>query len=412
VSLSGLEKALPSMPTPKPNWFLIAIYAVAALFVFAASLISPQIRAMTYAPLRELLLPPPKPITLSVLYSTEKEAWLKDVVSQFEAENTSVNGRPIHIELSQMGSREIYLGVMDGSQKPDIISPAGSLQISILQDLSRKKNGVSIVNMNDKATCRSVLTTPLVLVAWRERADVLWGQDPGSSLWKQLGQAVTNPQGWAAYGHPEWSFVKFGHTDPTKSNSGFMTILLMTYDYLGKQSGLTQADILSNTGYQEWFKQVEGSVTDFGESTGTYMQNIVAYGPSKYDIVAVYEATAIEQIENAAGRYGQLYLYYPPATVLSDHPFCILNADWVTTDKQAAAKVFLDYLTAPAAQQKALMQYAFRPVDPSVALDQPGSPLIQYAANGVHLDLPPQVELPSGDVLDTLLTFWIRDIQR
>lgn len=97
---------------------------------------------------------------------------------------------------------------------------------------------------------------------------------------------------------------------------------------------------------------------------------------------------------------------------MSEHPFCVLQADWVTSEKAQAAQAFLDFLTGPEMQQLALMKYGFRPVDPAVALEQPGSPFTRYAANGVQLQLPSEVETPRGDVLQTLLDFWQRNVQR
>ena len=58
------------------TWILFGVYALAVISVLAASLISPSFRAVAYAPVRELILPPPEPITIKLLYSTEKEAWL------------------------------------------------------------------------------------------------------------------------------------------------------------------------------------------------------------------------------------------------------------------------------------------------------------------------------------------------
>jgi len=189
------------------------------------------------------------------------------------------------------------------------------------------KFGAPVVNPADREVCRPVLRTPLVLVAWNERATALWGGDPDSELWQQLYDALTQPNGWGAYGHPEWGYVKFSHTNPLKSNSGFQTILLLTYNYFDKTSGLTGADILSDAEYQRWFTEFEGSISSSGDSTGTYMEEIIAYGPSLHDVVAVYEATAVEHAENAVGRYGELQIYYPPATHMSDHPFCVLQAE-------------------------------------------------------------------------------------
>lgn len=400
------------MSTPRLNWLLAVSYLLLSLGVLIAALVSPVVRSYAYAPLRELLLPPPEPVVVQVLYSTEKEAWLQEVLPLFEATHTRVNGRPIQVQLQKMGSREIYLAVLDGKAQPDLISPASMLQISILQDLSASKFGTPLVNVADTQTCRSVVQTPLVLVAWRERAQVLWGDQPNGNLWKRLHDALLNPQGWGAYGHPEWGYIKFGHTDPLKSNSGFQTILLMTYNYFGKTDGLTSADILSDAGYQQWFTEFEGTISKFGDSTGTYMQEIIAYGPSMYDIVAVYESTAIEQADNAVGRYGSLQVYYPPATHLSDHPFCVLNAPWVTPEKAEAARLFVDFLLTPESQQQALLKHGFRPVNPAVPLQQPGSPFERYAVNGLRPDLPPEITTPPGTVLSTLLDFWSRRVQR
>jgi ABC-type Fe3+ transport system substrate-binding protein len=193
-----------------------------------------------------------------------------------------------------------------------------------------------------------------------------------------------------------------------------MTILLMTYDYFGKTSGLTSADILDNADYQKWFLETEATIPEFAESTGPLMQKMIVYGPSTYDAITVYEATAIQQAENAVGRYGDLRVYYPPAMVWSDHPFCILNADWVTPQKASAARLFMDFLVSKPIQELALTKYGFRPVDPSIDLNQQSSPFTWYAGNGFKSDLSslPTVAVPKGDVLNTLLDFWSRNIQR
>jgi len=208
------------------------MYVLATVGVLVAALVLLSVRSVAYAPLRELLLPPPKPIVVSVLYSTEKAAWIGEAVDGFEATRPRIQGRPIQLELKKMGSREMYLAVLDGTEQPDLMSTASMLQISILQDLSTSKFGAPVVNPSDREMCRSVLETPLVLVAWKERADVLWGDDPNGRLWLRLHDALTSPNGWEAYGYPEWGYIKFGHTNPLKSNSGFQTVLLMTYDEL------------------------------------------------------------------------------------------------------------------------------------------------------------------------------------
>ncbi len=400
--------------TPKTNWILLSLFGLMTIGVFIAALIFPAFRQTAYAPVRELLLPPPEPIQLPILYSTEKEAWLTEVIDDFETSGVMVDGHPIQIEVEKMGSWEINAAVLDGLEQPVLISPASSLQLAALQDASTLEFGKSLVNPADNVTCRSVVTTPLVLVAWEERASVLWGNQPGDSLWLDLHDSLIDPHGWAAYHQPDWGYIKFGHTDPLKSNSGFMTILLMTYGYYGKADQLSAADILSNEDFQTWFLGMEHSIGQFEHSTGPLMKKMVTYGPSTYDFVTVYEATALEQAENAQGKYGDLRVYYPPVLSWSDHPFCLVQGDWVSPMQIKAATLFIEYLTSVPAQESAMMTYGFRPVSPEVSLTQPGSPFDRYAANGFLADLSSirKVEIPQGNVLNTLRDFWARNVSQ
>jgi len=401
------------MNSPKRNWILYGLYNVSSIIIFVVALIFPAVRyQIAPAPLRDFFLPPPAPVLIPLLYSTEKEAWLKQVIKDFEASGARIEGHPIRIEPKEMGSREMYLSILNEKEKPVLISPASSLQINLLQELSANKFNRPLISNTSRPACQSVFTTPLVLVAWRERAAIVWENVPREQLWRQLHHAAVNPKGWGEYGHPEWGFVKFGHTNPLTSNSGLMTILLMADEYFGSAKLLTTTNILADPEFKTWFIDIENTIASFGDSTGTYMKDMVAYGPSVYDVVTVYEATAIEQADNAVGRYGELRVYYPDRTILSDHPFCILNAEWVTNEQAQAAQIFVDYLLSKPAQEKALLEYGFRPVDTNIPLDQPGSPLNRYATNGLKIQLPPQITLPPGDVLNTLLEFWDRNVQR
>jgi hypothetical protein len=402
------------MYTPRINWILLVLFGFSSIAIFVGALISPAFRMQAYAPLRELLIPPPEPITINLLYSTEKDGWLTEVLEEFEMNGPRIDSRPIKVEVEKMGSWEMYAAVLDGTRKPVLISPASLLQVSALQDAWSSRSTRPLVNPADNSSCRPVVKTPLTLVAWKERAGILWGGQPDQSLWLEIHDHLVDPSGWASHGRPEWGYIKFGHTDPLKSNSGFMTILLMTYGYFEKTANLSSNDILTDDAYQKWFLEIESVVGQFEHSTGPLMNKMISYGPSTYDFVAVYEATAIEQAENAVGRYGELRVYYPPTLVWSDHPFCVLDGDWVTSQQARAGRLLIDYLASQPVQKIALMKYGFRPTDPSIKLDQPGSPFDQFAANGFRSDLSnlPEVEIPAGSTLNTLRDFWSRNVSR
>jgi hypothetical protein len=365
-----------------------------------------------YAPFPLPIGPARTPVLVTVWYGTEKEDWLKEALVRYQATTPTLNGRPIQIELKGLGSREMIERVAQqqwgNDTSPTVISPASSLWVELLRSDWLARNSTAIIADGADAPQPLVLT-PLVLVAWEERAKVLWPQGP-SNFWHDLHDALVDPQGWVGRGGPGiWGFVKFGHTSPLTSNSGVQTLVLLANGFYNKAGLLTGDDVL-NPAFQAWLAEVEQGVTEFGDSTGTFMTNMVRFGPSKYDLVAVYENLAIQDIETAQGRWGQnIRVYYPPATMISDHPYVTLQAPWATPEQRAAATHFRTFLLSHPIQELAL-QYGFRPADPGVAItaSDPNNPFNKYKPYGVQVDINQTVEVPPADVLNTLIELWRR----
>lgn len=377
-----------------------------------------------YAPVDLGFGPAVEPVEVVIWYGTEKEAWLAEAARRFEASGASVAGRPIRITLVGVGSREIADRVARqewaSDPPPTVVSPASSIWIEVLRSDWAARNGGEII----VGATPPLVLTPLVAVAWEERARVLW-PDGVEQFWPSLHDALVDPRGWEgvaerngfAPGSPEhqqaskWGFVKFGHTSPLRSNSGAQALVLMAYGYHNKTSGLTPDDVLDE-GFQRWLREIESAVLDFGASTGTFMTSMVQFGPSKYDVVLVYENLVIENITTAEARWGQpLRVSYPPATMFSDHPYAILDNPLTNSAQRAAAEQFRDFLLARPQQELAL-EFGFRPADPGVAIltSDPENPFNRYASSGVQVDIAQQVEIPSGETIAALLDFWRREI--
>lgn len=400
-------------------------YLALCLLMVAVKAFVPLGGPLGYAPFSLAIGPASQPVELVIWYGTEKQAWLEEAVRRFEAQGATVNGRPVRVRLVGMGSREIADRVVrqdwGSDPRPTVVSPASSLWTAVLRADWAARNGGEIVS----GDAPPLVLTPLVLVAWQERATLLWpsGVD---NLWPQLHDALANEQGWVGVAETNgfgpgsveyeqaqsWGFVKFGHTSPLSSNSGAQALMLLAYGYHNKTSGLTAVDAL-DAGFQTWLEEIERSVLDFGDSTGTFMTNMVRFGPSKYDLVLVYENLAIENIDAAQGRWNQpLNVYYPPATIFSDHPYAVLGDPLTTADQRAAAAVFRDFLLGRPIQELAL-GYGFRPADPNVSVvsADAANPFNRYASFGVRVDIAQQVETPSGDTIAALLDLWRRRIQ-
>ncbi|HZA50974.1 MAG TPA: hypothetical protein VE549_09545, partial [Myxococcaceae bacterium] len=139
-----------------------------------------------------------------------------------------------------------------------------------------------------------------------------------------------------------WGFVKLGHTEPTRSNSGLQALVSMSLEFYAKRS-LEIGDVLKPD-YQQFIKEIENGVSQFETSTGTFMTDMIRFGPSKYDIAVVYESLAVSQLENAQGRWGNLKVFYPATTLWSDHPVALLQGDWVTEDQKKVARELVRHL--------------------------------------------------------------------
>jgi ABC-type molybdate transport system substrate-binding protein len=350
--------------------------------------------------------PPPTAANVEITfqYSTEKKDWLEAAVAQFEQANPA-----IRVKLVGKGSLESAQSILDGTDKPVLWSPADSLVTNLLASDWKTKTNNDLFAADGP---QPLLLTPLVFVVWEDRAKVLLDAS-GQLSWKAIHKAVTSPKGWPAIGgKPAWGFVKLGHTDPNKSNSGMQAIVLMALEHFNTTANLTVEQML-DTKFQAFVKEIEAGVPHFEASTGTFMTEMIRFGPSKYDIALGYESLAVSQLENAQGRWGSLHIYYPPTTIWSDHPVVILDGAWVTPPQRAAAEKLVAHLRSVPVQSTAL-RFGFRPADPSVPMksSDANNPFAKMAQFGLSLELPPATRTPDGPVIRNLLMMWSRVVKR
>jgi ABC-type Fe3+ transport system substrate-binding protein len=347
-------------------------------------------------------------VRLSLLYGTEKERWLKAAVEEFARRRPEIG-----VDLKGMGTVDAVRMIGEGTEKPAIWSPADEIALNLLDAEWSLAKGKALVERSGELAPEPLVVSPLVMIVWEDRARVLAAAAKGDPAdWRAVHAVATSPKGWLGIGGPaEWGYVKPGHTAPNASNSGLQTIVLMAYGYHRKQSGLKPADILDE-GFQKWLAEVESAVGRFGTSSGTYMKDMVLYGPSKYDFIWNYESVAIGDMAAAQGRWGNLTIHYPNPTLWSNHPFAVLKGDWVSAEQRTAAKELRDFLLSQEIQQSAL-GFGFRPANPDVKVlsSDPSNPWNRLKAHGIRADVPPVAEAPSGDVARLLLETWRRVVE-
>ncbi len=220
-----------------------------------------------YAPLS--VLPPPAPVTLLVVHGTETEAWLTQATQAFAASGATVNDAPIEVELRALGSREAGEQIAAGTLQPAAWLPASDLWTMLLDQAWQERTGAPLLGTGEDSP-RSLAQTPLVVAVWRGRVDRL-GDD--QSIWQRL--------------HAQRDTVRWAHTAPTPSNSGTQALVLMAYTFHNKASGLTVADV-QDPAFVQWLRETEQAAM-IGDNSAALINDMIAFGPSRYDAVVTSE---------------------------------------------------------------------------------------------------------------------------
>ena len=335
-------------------------------------------------------------VSLVVAYGSEKKTWLEEQAKAFEASGKKTpSGKPIKIQLKAMGSGEAMQGVLDGTIKPHVFSPASGLYVSLLNDFWMQKPG------NTKPIAKAgdpLVLSPIVIAMWKPMAEAL-GWPAKQPSWADLMKVATDPKGWGTRGAPEWGRFKFAHTHPEFSNSGYQAILAEAYAGAKKQRELTLADLDAKP-TQQFIADVEDTVVHYGKSTGFFSDKMLARGPSYLSAAVLYENLVVEA-DSKNPPMPLVAIYPTEGTFWSDHPYSVIDAPWVGVEEKAAADAFAAFLKDKPAQERALA-LGFRPADPKIPV---GAPI--DAAHGVD-PKQPQTLLPTPDakVLEKLLKVW------
>ncbi len=303
-------------------------------------------------------------------------------------------GKTITVNFRPMGSRSIILSIITGEIKPTIISPASGIWLPYLNSLWKNNpvNTKDIVHLSNPNLTTSCIYSPIVIGTW----DWYNASVGGISNFQDIHDLTLDQFRWA-------------HTDPQLSNSGFMTIIMMVAAYLSKNTTELVTTDLQNPNLQQWMRQIESDIAFYGKSTGFLAKKSVQLGLNAF---MVYENIIIDFNRKASGDSSKAIAVYPSdGTLLSDHPFAILDTEWVSDDDRYAATRFLEFIQMDEIVAKAF-QYGFRPLNETI-LQNPAynSTFNTYFTEnyGVQHDISVPIYGTTIDslVLDQITDLWI-----
>lgn len=324
-----------------------------------------------------------KNIEITFLYSSEKQSWIEEVTPLFEKWFKEKFGVDIKVNLIPAGTHESVNLIIHGSVKPTIWSPASSIWIPYLNKLWMDEHGYTIAN-----EWYPLVLSPVVIAGW-------------SSLVDEYNITCFMDLYRLAEGDVDF---KWGHPDPQLSNGGTMTVLLEFCEAAGKTPDQLTVEDLMNETVLEIVRTIESKAVAYGKSTGFFGKWAVDNGPDAISFFGVYENIVIDNALKARNKWGDglKAVYSTFGTLLSDHPFVILDAEWVTSMQKFAASQYLYFLLQPEIQELA-QKHGFRPANPAVPLSSD----IFNEDNGVSYEIKVRVlKPPSGEVLEALFKVW------
>src|SRR5215510_1703673 len=307
---------------------------------------------------------PANPLELVFTYGSEKEKWITEVTNAFNRQGVKTSsGKQIFVKAIPMGSGECIDEILNGTRRTHITSPASVAFIKIGNAQSRARTGHDVV-----ATSENLVLSPVVIAMWKPMAEAIgWGKKPIG--WGDILALSRNPQGWKAYGCPQWGEFKFGHTHPDYSNSGLISLFAETYAATNKTAGLTLADLAKpHTG--EFLAGIENSVVHYGSSTGFFGRKMFDNGPQYLSAAVLYESMVVESYDQQNLAFPVVAIYPKEGTFWSDHPIGIVDREWVTPEHREAAKIYIQYLLERPQQEHAMV-YGFRPGAVDISLSAP-----------------------------------------
>jgi len=351
------------------------------------------ILALAYE-LNKVLAPRTGALEITIVYGSEKQRWMEEVIPLFQEWWMEQHGEPIVVRGIPMGSGESMNQILHTQILPTVWSPAASIWIPLANYLWREIYPKYYREYGDLVQeWKPLVYSPIVIITWEK-----FQEEYGVAGFESLHRL-------AASSHSKE--LKFAHTDPRLSNSGFLSVVLEVSVAAGKNPEELTMDDLTREDVRSWLRALESRGVLYGRSTGFLVKHAVLVGPEGINALIAYENLVID--ENMAGeplaRWGQkLVAVYPEeGTLLSDHPYCILNAPWVSREQREAAQELLEFLLRPEIQARA-MKHGFRPV-----ADVPLDSSIFNEDYGVELELPCPVlsSNVSGEVLWRITDLWV-----
>jgi hypothetical protein len=347
------------------------------------------------------------PLEVQVVSALPVAEWVQEAAHQFNAEQHTLEGRPIHVTVTPMdgltAKGRYERDEMD--PMPTAWIPDSRYLVELVNAAYKERLGRDVFLTDGEYRTRPLAISLLAWGIYDSRADVMETQF-GEISWQTIHDAAVALGGWGELGgQQDWGFFKLAISNPRKNISGLAAMVAAAGEYFDK-TNITVEDV-TNPEFQAWLGEIMSSMSDL--SGGTYtVADLALFGYTTGDAGQLLESDLLVNMQGIQTRWADpLRLVYPEYVTWFDFPFTVWMGPETTAQEKNAALEFEKYLLSEEIQQKALA-YGLRPANPDVPVTGEGSLFDQWASQGVLGVVPRTTAMrsPDRDVLQALLRWF------
>ncbi len=347
------------------------------------------------------------PLEIQIVSALPVADWVQEAARQFNAEEHSLEGRPIHVTVTPMDGLTAK-GRYEREEMdpfPTAWIPDSRYLVELVNAAYKERLGRDVFLTDGEYRARPLAISLLAWGIYDSRAEVL-EQRFGEISWQTIHEAALAPGGWGELGgQNDWGYFKLAISNPRKNISGLAAMVAAAGEYYGK-TNITVDDV-TNPEFQAWLQEIMSSMSDL--SGGTYtVADLALFGYTTGDAGQLLESDLLVNMQGIQTRWADpLRIVYPEYVTWFDFPFTVWMGPETTALEKNAALEFERHLLSADVQRQALA-YGLRPANPEVPVTGESSLFDQWAGQGVLGVVPRTTAMrsPDRDVLQALLRWF------
>jgi Ca-activated chloride channel family protein len=347
------------------------------------------------------------PLEIHIVSALPVAEWVQEGARQFNAEEHSLEGRPIHVTVTPMDGLTAK-GRYEREEMepfPTAWIPDSRYLVELVNAAYKERLGRDVFLTDGEYRARPLAISLLAWGIYDSRAAVL-EQRFGEISWNTIHEAAIAPGGWGELGgQNDWGYFKLAISNPRKNISGLAAMVAAAGEYYDKTS--ITVDDVTNPEFQAWLQEIMSSMSDL--SGGTYtVADLALFGYTTGDAGQLLESDLLVNMQGIQTRWADpLRIVYPEYVTWFDFPFTVWMGPETTALEKNAALEFEQFLLSADVQRQALA-YGLRPANPEVPVTGEGNLFDQWAGQGVLGVVPRTTAMrsPDRDVLQALLRWF------